>query len=1213
MPRAPAAAASDCFIMPMELTSPTSSRPRGRGLGFVKTAFACALALVFAAAAHASHFRGASLTWKRLASPANTVEVTVTESWRVSPGNSYSWGDGTVGFSTSGATVIASGSDASGSFLVVRKVVTHTYPTEGPWTIHSTGGARIAFVNSNQTNWTLDAVVDLRGGNQGSPVISSPIVLQMVKGGLNTVPLSFADVDGDAVTFRMATTLESSISSVANAGGHTLSVSTNGVLSWDTSGTSIGQFYAVQVIANDNHSLTPSGVGTSKVFFDFMILIVDGSLNRPPVASGNAGPFIAAIGQPFTNVITGTDPDGGNLTVTHLGLPNGATLTPASGTGGPQPLNATFAWTPTLADAGSSVGVTIVFTDSGGLQATKSFSISVPSNQPPLADAGPDQTFYDVDGNNTPIVVSLNGSGSYDPEHVPITYAWTQTGGPAVALANANTATPTFNAPNLQNHPSGEPAPAQLTFRLAVSDGNSTRTDDVTIVVKHNNLPPVAVAAAPATANEGSAIVLDGSASTDADGDPLVFTWTQTGGTSVVLGGNGTNNPQLTFSHMISAPHAVAGETLTFVLTVSDGIASSPSAPVQVFVQNVNQAPTVDAGDGDTVFDNVGRVDLAGAGFDHDGDTLSYSWAQVAGPAVTLLNANSANASFIAPAVSPEQGSVTLTFQCTVSDATGSGDTAALTGANTVDILVRHANRAPIADAGVRQTVPELTLVSLDGTGSYDPDNDTLSYSWTQTSGPAVELNGAGTARPSFTAPNVGPEGTTLTFALAVTDVPRDPLSGAALTSAPQSASVIVQYVNQPPTVQASSPLTKDEGTAVALQATAQDPDGNPLTFTWVQTSGPAVTLSQPNTATPSFTAPLVPFGGGTVGFKVTVDDGFGGTASAPVVVNITNVNNPPVADAGLNLATNEGSAVALNGLYSSDLDGEALTYTWTQTAGPAVTLTGAQTATPSFTAPLINAGGDPLASVTLTFRLTVKDIPGDSSSDTVDVKVANVDHTPLADAGGSKNAGEATTVTLSALASSDPDGDPLTYSWTQISGPPVALTGANTATPSFTAPFVGATGTSLGFKVVVSDPFGGAASDTASVAVFNTNTPPTVANATASTASLWPPNHAMVPISIVGVLDPENNATITITSVTQDEPTNGLGDGDTPVDAILQGSTVLIRSERSGKGNGRVYHIHFKASDFEGSAVGVVTVSVPKDKRGDAAIDGGELYDSTQ
>jgi len=55
------------------------------------------------------------------------------------------------------------------------------------------------------------------------------------------------------------------------------------------------------------------------------------------------------------------------------------------------------------------------------------------------------------------------------------------------------------------------------------------------------------------------------------------------------------------------------------------------------------------------------------------------------------------------------------------------------------------------------------------------------------------------------------------------------------------------------------------------------------------------------------------------------------------------------------------------------------------------------------------------------------------------------------------------------------------------------------------------------------------------------------------------------------------------------------------------------MRAERSWKGNGCVYRIHFTASDFEGSASGMVKVSVPCGKKSGIAIDGGEVYDSTR
>ncbi len=1198
---------------PAAASPPTPGTPRS--LQRLTASLLLAAGMIFGAtSAEASHFRGASLTWKKLASPANTVEVTVTESWAVSPGNTYSWGDNTGSFSTTiaaGAVQIASGSDATGSFLVTRRVVTHTYPHAGPWTISSTSGNRIGnLINASNGGWTLNSVVDMRNGNQGSPVISSPTVLQMVRGGVNTVPLSFADVDGDNVTFRMATSAESGIASVASAGGKTLSVSSSGVLTWDTSSALVNQLYAVQVIANDNHPGTP--VGTSRVFFDLMIQIVDGTLNKPPVASGNSGPFVAAIGVPFTNTITGTDADGGNLTVTHLGLPSGATLTPVSGTTGPQPLAATFSWTPTPAAADSSVGVTIVFTDPGGLQATKSFSISVPSNQPPTANAGPDVTVLDTNANYQPTLVMLDGSASSDPENIPLTYSWTQIGTPAVTLSGATTATPTFLAPTLQNQ-----NPVALTFQLSVSDGKSTRTDDVIVTVAHNNRAPTATASGPAMAPEGTTVTLDGSQSFDPDYDTLTYTWTQTFGPPVGLSSNGTNNPMTSFTLGVGAPHSVAGELLKFTLTVTDGITSSTTTELPVFIQNVNQAPIVSAGDDAVVFDTVGEVEIHSHAQDPDGDMLTYQWVQVAGPTVTIEHDDEDHAHVVIPAVTPEQGSITLTFQLVVSDAIDDNDAAALFAtSNPVNITVHHANRAPVADAGANRSAPELSIVTLDGSGSFDPDGDQIrSYTWTQVGGTRVELDTTDAAHPSFTAPDVGFAGETLTFELVVADVPAAG-SGSSLTSAPSTVTVNVTYVNRAPIAFANGPSSVDEGSVVELAGGGVDPDGNNFTFSWTQIAGPSVVLSSDTVANPTFTAPQVGPAGATLAFQLIVTDEFNLASQAALAkMMVINVNKPPVADAGLTVSVPEGSAVTLAGL-ASDPDANdvpTLRFAWTQTSGPAVTLTGAETLTPSFTAPIVTAGGDPLARETLKFNLTVTDSSDEFATDEVEVVVANVDHAPIANANGAMIIGEATAVTLNGSFSSDPDGDALTYAWVQTEGPSVALSDANTATPSFTTPFVSAAGATLKFKLSVQDPFGGQSSDVATVSVVNTNDPPAATAATASLGTLWPPDHRMVPISIAGVVDPNNNATITITGVTQDEPTNGLGDGDTAIDAIINpDGTVLLRSERSGKGDGRVYRVSFTASDLEGSVSGVVKVGVPHSKKSDPLKDSGGVFDST-
>lgn len=124
--------------------------------------------------------------------------------------------------------------------------------------------------------------------------------------------------------------------------------------------------------------------------------------------------------------------------------------------------------------------------------------------------------------------------------------------------------------------------------------------------------------------------------------------------------------------------------------------------------------------------------------------------------------------------------------------------------------------------------------------------------------------------------------------------------------------------------------------------------------------------------------------------------------------------------------------------------------------------------------------------------------------------------------------------------------------------------------------------------------------------------------DAVASPGLLWPPNHQLVPISVIDVIDPNNGTvTITITGVSQDEPVNGLGDGDTSPDATGVGTAnAAVRSERAGNGDGRVYHITFSATSTSGSesCTGEVTVGVPKSqgKKG-GPVDGGALYDSTQ
>jgi len=144
--------------------------------------------------------------------------------------------------------------------------------------------------------------------------------------------------------------------------------------------------------------------------------------------------------------------------------------------------------------------------------------------------------------------------------------------------------------------------------------------------------------------------------------------------------------------------------------------------------------------------------------------------------------------------------------------------------------------------------------------------------------------------------------------------------------------------------------------------------------------------------------------------------------------------------------------------------------------------------------------------------------------------------------------------------------------------------------------------------EVTGTDPLGTLVSDVDLSHYFGENV---CSGAVPSTEILWPPNHKFVSIDIghpCGL-----PLAVTITSIMQDEPTNGLGDGDTSPDGQGVGTnTAEVRAERSGTGNGRVYHIEFTGDDGQnGTCTGEVIVGVPHDKK-DEPVDDGPTYDST-
>lgn len=716
---------------------------------------------------------------------------------------------------------------------------------------------------------------------------------------------------------------------------------------------------------------------------------------------------------------------------------------------------------------------------------------NVRGNQVPVANAGPNQIINNVNANTT---VTLDASASTDADSDTLTYRWVQTSGPTVTLTDPTTATPSFMfVPAIMD---------TITFDVFASDGtDESPADSVEIKLNRANVLPVANAgpnqalrtARPGATQTPEALTLDGTPSSDADGDALTYRWAQVSGPTLSL----ASGSSLTDAQPVFDAPAQEG-TFAFELIVNDGFGDSPADQVEVvYTFFDNEAPVANAGINQTIDQAVGNVTvtLDATATDAENDPLIFAWTQVSGPSVTLSDATAAAPTFSFD-MSGRTTDVVFTFSVTASDGQ-------LTSANDEVTITLTPNAIPVANAGPDQTIARLTsdtIVTLDGTASTDGDGDALTYAWTQVGGPTVTLSDATSSSPTFSYnPGADTSAQNFVFDLVVND---------GLVSSIADRVEISASPNNVPTADAGPAQVQTAyvaGTPVQLDGrSSSDPNGDQLQYEWVQLSGPAVTLDDPTSATPNFTydpsgtaggpVPLAVKSGADVAisqmpnpavdfvFGLTVSDGDLQSAQSQVQISLT-VNDPPEANAGEDQTLEtpaDGAVITLDGSASTDPEGDALTYSWVQTSGRAVTLSDDTAVNPTFTYDY----PDPLpAEESFIFALTINDGNQDSVSDEVVITVIN-NQAPTANAGadiGPINSGAV--VTLNGGASTDPDGDALTYVWTQVSGPSVTLSDATVQSPTFTAPDVENL-SSLVFELVVNDGRVDSSADQVSVSV---------------------------------------------------------------------------------------------------------------------------------
>jgi ribosomal protein L14 len=722
----------------------------------------------------------------------------------------------------------------------------------------------------------------------------------------------------------------------------------------------------------------------------------------------------------------------------------------------------------------------LTVTDNLGATGTDTVRVIVLAapNLPPTANAGSDITITLPTS-----IAQLVGSGT-DADGTIASYSWTKIG---TTPPGGTLAAPTQPSTGV----SGLTTAGTYLFRLTVTDNlGATGTDTVRVIVlAAPNLPPTANAGSDVTITlPVSATQLVGSGA-DADGTIASYSWTKIG----------TTPPGGTLAAPTQPSTGVSGLTTVgtyyFKLTVTDNLGATGTDTVRVIVlAAANQPPTANAGNNKTITLPTTTSSVNGSGTDADGTITGYAWSFISGPVTPSIatpagqNSNVSGLTVVGSYV----------FRLTVTDNSGA------TGTDTMMIIVNPAaNQPPSANAGNNITITlPATTTNLSGSGT-DADGTITGHTWTFTGGPATA---------SVTTPGSWTTGITgltvvgsYTFTLTVTDN-----NGATATD---DIIVIVNASvpsNQPPVASAGNNVTINQPTATTgLDGTASfDPDGTIASYAWSFVTGPVT----PVVTTPAGSTTQVNglTAVGTYVFQLRVTDNQGATDDDNVTIIVSNIANvPPVANAGNNITITLPTSFAnLNGGGSSDPDGTIMTYAWSYVNGPAG---GSYTIT--------NPGGiltgiTGLSQGTYTFRLTVTDNDGASSTDDIVITVnAAINQPPVANAGSDITMTLPQNSTMLIGSGYDPDGTIAAYSWTYRSGPGNTYYSLNSPASSSTGLNSLVQGVYV-FRLTVTDNSGATGIDSVRVTVLASTPPanqPPSANAGSDITLTLPQNSTML------------------------------------------------------------------------------------------------------
>jgi len=602
----------------------------------------------------------------------------------------------------------------------------------------------------------------------------------------------------------------------------------------------------------------------------------------------------------------------------------------------------------------------IVESDSGLINnsAIKRFTVKV--NHPPTANAGPD--LLAAPGEK----LYFDASKSTDPDGKVVRHYWDLGDG---RKARGRKVRHAFSKPGL------------YTVNLRVEDNSGSlcnfATDQCKVFV---NSSPIVNIGKDRIASVNEPISFSGADSRDIEGAIISYEWNL---------GDGTKNSGINITHAFQKPGIYRVR-----LAVTDDSNAKNKTATDTLKVIVNDPPIARAGKDHIASSGETIIFNASGSMDKDGKLIEFLWdfgdgtKQKTDPRTKTVKHSYSD---------PGEYIIILTVKDDSGSSTGTGQDTAL-------VVINH---PPVAVAGPDQHV-KTREVKFDASGSHDPDGEVIKYLWHFGDGETSKE-----VSPLHTFRNPGE----YTVRLTVIDDSK--------TSTSRTSDEMTVTVNHLPIADAGRDHVGMPGQVFVFDGSASvDPDGKIIKYAWDFGDG---TIQDGTKVSHSYSNP------GKYNVLLTVYDNFEKEGDIGFGEAVVVINRSPVAVAGGDLLVAPGQKVLFDGSRSYDTDGKIVFYQW-DFSGDFSDKKAAGKLNKAFQSAKVRRSF--AASGAYSATLTVVDnyrVENSTSQDKISIRV---NHSPRANAGKNIHTSERT-VLLDGLASSDADGDPLTYIWNFGDGTP--------------------------------------------------------------------------------------------------------------------------------------------------------------------------------